>query len=273
MAAPPVLPTDPPYCPVAYYEEAGWPKSQWDLENAEFVAVRHLICDWADRDELLVWIAAYPHYIYPYAEGPVEAISVNAAVEGFGAQGWELYDPDDGLRAPTYLATYPKARVIVKYSTKGPEWHNGTLRAEWLRPQTQRFGMHKELFRWDSGTGAVVDHNREHFIHSFDYVVKYYNVIGVPRWVLNLIGTCNRDPVNAVVLNGLIFGAQTLKYLSPLLENSITTGNVRTYNVTAYYSFQASGWNTHWRTSTAQFEPIYLAGAASPYIQYPLADF
>jgi hypothetical protein len=258
--------------PPNYYEEAGWPKGVWN--KGEFTGIRRLICDWDDRFALIDWIDRYPNSIYPYADGPVDAIATQAAIEGMGEQGSETYSPTDGLRAPMVLATYPKARVTIKYSTEGPRHvGGGTFLSEWLLPDVTTMPLNPAIFRWNNNTGKVLDEGERpvHMRYSFQYVIRYHQLVAVPSWVLTRVGTCNSNVVGGNLL-GLTFAAQRLLFQPPTIKSTLTVGGRSKYEVTIHYKYHPAGWNKFWRQSTATYEDIYLAGGGQ-YIQYPPVQY
>lgn len=271
MAGPGELDTTPPNCPVQYWEEAaesggGWPKSLWNDGN--FAAERHLLCDWADRDELLTWLFTYPNDIYPYIEGPPSANIKSIGIEGMGKQGWEDYVPGDGLREPMYLAKYEKARLIVKYSSILGGYSGGIRVAEQLRPVSIFKTYNPSTFKWASDDVVLQEPDAvQRQYHTFHWVVTYYNVMDIASWVINKIGTCNSNVVGAVVLP-FSFDPQTLLFQAPTVRGTRTTGNVRRWDVTVHLAFRPGGWNTHWRKETGQYEAIELLDG-TPFIQYP----
>jgi hypothetical protein len=249
----------------------GWPRSGW--KNGQFEATRRLLCDWGDRFALLDWIDRYPNSIYPYADGPADALASQAAVEGMGEQGNETYTPTDGLRSPMALATYEKAVVTIKYTTEGPRYFGGTLISEWLLPDVESHPLNPALFRWTNNTGKVLDEGERPVFtrYGLQYVIRFHRLLAVPAWVLGRVGTCNSNVVGGGLL-GLTFAAQRLLYQPPTIKTSLTTGTLTTYEVTTHYKYHPAGWNKFWRQSTGQYENIYLANGAQ-YIQYPPAVY
>lgn len=261
--------------PPDYNEEAGWPKGVWS--KGEFIGIRRLICDWDDRFALIEWLDRYPNSIYPYADGPFDAIARHVAIEGMGEQGnvTQYYGDDDPANrtGSVVLATYPKARVTVKYSTEGPRYVGRTLTSEWLLPDTTTMPLNPAIFRWNNNTGKVLDEGERpvHIRYGFQYVIRFHKLWAVPTWVLGRMGTCNSNVVGGNLL-GLTFAAERLLYQPPTIRTGLTVGAVPTYDVTIHYKYHPAGWNKFWRQSTATYEDIYLAGGAQ-YIQYPAVQY
>jgi hypothetical protein len=257
---------------VDYYEEVGYPKSRW--EEGEFIATRRLICDWADRIALINELDTHPQNQYPYPDGPLDAVAFHTMVEGFGEQGKEEYtvDPGGDDQHIVTLATYPKARVTVKYSTIAPRYiGGGTLISEWCLPYTETHRRNGALFRWDSGSGIVVrpEEGPHQIAHGMIYVVKYHKELAVPAWVLGRLGCVNPANMGTNLL-GLTFAPETLLYEPPTIRTSYTAGMLERFDITVHYKYRPTGWNTWWRTATGQYEAMYLAGRSTAYREYPL---
>jgi len=271
----PTSPLNPvPECPVDYYEVNGFPQSNW--QNGKFEAVRRVRTAWADRTNFILWIDTYPNNMYPYDEGPPDAWVSSISTVPVARQGKENYNPRSGSPGDprTYIierATYLEAEITIRYNTETIGYLGGIKVAEWIRPDTEMYKRDYSIFQWSGGTLLREGESPTHTLYTFQYVVKYLNIMAFPDWVQSNIGTCN---TNTFWTYGLwsSFPPQTLLYQPPTIEATLTTGNVRTYNLTCYYRYRPWSWNYHWRQDTQAWEPVYLLDGTQ-YIQYPLATY
>lgn len=237
---------------VSFEEEDKFPRCTW--ENGVFVGTRRLICDWDDRDTLLMEIDTYPNNEWPYHDGPSNALANKAAIEPLGAQ----------TNAAGTRADYDKARLTIQYTNAVRALDGGaTLMSEWLDFYTQTRQLDEGLFRWDSNAGEPLrDGEAPHYaLHGMIYVARFHNVLAVPSWVTGRLQTCNENPV-ACLLLGLVFAPETLRYQPPKIRTSVSLAGRSTVEVTTSYLHHPVGWNTFLREESGLWEPLYVAGGA-----------
>lgn len=246
---------------VDFYELSGYPRGVW--QEGEFVGTRKLRCAWTDRAQLIEELSQTANLSWPYDNGPSDALARYAADFPVGKQG---VDPGDAS-----LATYEEAEVIVKYYTKGPQLIGGaTLISERLQPYAIAERFAAGPLRWGSNAGdPLLERESPPFLmYGLEYICRYHGLLGVPGWVLARVGTCNSNIVGTYIL-GLSFAAETLLYLPPTVEDTVSMARLTTFDVTVRYKYHPAGWNKLRRQTTGEYLDVYVAGG-DRLIRYPL---
>lgn len=246
---------------VTFEEEDTYPRSTW--QNGVFQGTRRLICDWDQRETLMYELDTWPNNRWPYNDGPSEALAYRVGVEPFGKQTNEA----------GRTASYNKAKLTVLYGNVVQSFDGGaTFLSEWLDFYTEARELSHGIFRWTSNSGDPVRQaEAPHYaLHGLVYVARFHRMTNVPNWVLSRIGTCNSNPVAAIML-GLVFGAETMLYQAPKIRTSVRLGGLSTFDVTTSYRFHPGGWNTFFREETGLWEAMYVAGGSrfKPYTPIP----
>ena len=245
---------------VDHYEMAGYPRGVW--QEGEFVGTRKLRCAWTDRAALVSDFSDTANMGWPYDNGPSDALARYAADFPVGKQGVDLTD--------VHLATYEEAEVIVKYYTRGPTLIGGaTLISERLQPDVTTKRVSPGFLRWDDNDGAVVREHEapDYMLYGLSYIRKYHGLLTVPGWVLANVGTCNSNILGTYIL-GLSFPAETLKYIPPTIEDTVSMARITTFDVTTRYRYRPASWNKHWHQESATYRDLYVAGG-DRWVRYP----
>lgn len=244
-----------------YTELDGSPRPWW--RDGRFRATRRLKCAWDDRVQIMLALGENPGWLYPYPDGPQ-----NALVRDIKPVGHGEHSLDEGG-----LASYSECILLIEHDTEGPQFSGGVLLKEWFRPMAMHLPMDHRRFMWDAAEGGthIEQYEAPTFIYyGMEYVVTYYRRPQVPANIAAYLGTCNANAVTASTL-AVTFPAQTLLYRPPHIETTVRSNGTMTYDITWRYAYHAAGWNTFWRrgANPAAFENLYYAGVGQ-YIQYPV---
>lgn len=250
---------------VNYEELDGYPRSTW--ESGDFDAERRVLVAWSDRVQFLVELDTYPNNLYPYSDGPAEAIVRRAKIVPFDAPG----EPQD------VLATYQWAIIQIIHSTRGPEYLPGLniqVRERYFPAYSyqtvSRAGHH---WQPDGKPVQANDEPRRENVLS-EYHCELINLLSLPGWVLTRKGVINTMPVQPLILGTPPFAPYTLKYEGCTIEGKWSLGKLRRYDVLARYTHNPNLWNHFWRPDggddgTGGFEK-QTNKKGNEYIQEPL---
>ncbi len=221
-----------------------------------FTASVQLQCAYAQRlllaDELLTSYTSWPSF--PLAKAKTVSIASDPGV--YAASGQEC--------------VYDFAILTVGFSTLDVD-----VVSESLEPTAEFQTLDHRLFRWGSETGDALSEAEApgKLIRGMSLQRTYYNLAAVNPLVLTLPGSSNNADYTSTLL-GLTFPEETLMFGLPQISRKISTGAVPKFTLSLKFSYKASGWNKFFRSTTNDYEYMYLAeGSASPYKPHPPANF
>ncbi len=245
-----------------YTEMFGYPKELYG-ENGQFFGERKLKCAWADRKDVLLEVAGNGGQIWPYYVVPggsempgkqMEARAMGASIIPFGKQ-------TDLSESP--IAVYDQAIITVKYSTTTAIKLSDVWVTEELTPTAQLINVNTDKAEWTSGDGngdpVLPSDNIVKVVPSFDYVVTYEHLGGIPAAAYTEVGKVNSLPVASWLL-GLSFDAETLLHTRPVVRRSFDPALINTFRLVYRFSFVSHTWNKHWHIDsyeTMDIDPIY----------------
>lgn len=246
---------------VTSWEMYGWPRGRWD--RGSFDGERRIMCAWDSVLALMQELDASPNWPWAqYPWGAADALIKMAEVIPFGAST---------AAAGSAYADYEWALVVARYTTKGPTYTNNQYIEETLDPAWLSCSVDETKLRWSDG--ALVDPNDAPDLHDalVEYQRRFYYMTSLPAWILVKPGGCNANTVTTYLMPGIAFAPETLKYQGASVQVSYKLGHVKTFNVTAKFTYKWSGWNNYWRPGSdgGAWEPIYTVGG-DQYIQHPL---
>lgn len=249
----------------AHYEVAGWPRERHRVNY--FSAIRVLKCAWDDRFTLKDELSSYPDNLYPYntaTQATVVDIKVTPWPKGRQSQG-----------TTENLADYEFARLIVEYSTQGPQSAN--LLTERLVTRTETHRVDHTSLSWSNAQPIIVtpDEAPIRSTHGLTYIIKRYSIPAIPNYVYTMPGYVNSNNYTSTLL-GKTFPAGTLLYAGSDVQRTITMAGITYWQVedVFHYAYNGGGgWNYAWRTSTMGYAPLYLRSNGNRYYWYPTTVF
>lgn len=164
---------------------------------------------------------------------------------------------------------YEHTLLTINYSSR----EDADVISESIEPTAEFRLLDHRLFRWSSGTGALLNEKEApgQIIRGLNLVRTLYRQSSVPASILTLPGKCSNAIYTSSLL-GLTFAAETLLFMPGSITRQIKLSGSPGFNVTVKMSYKPSGWNKFWRQSTGTYESIYAAGGAE-YKPYPPASF
>jgi hypothetical protein len=163
------------------------------------------------------------------------------------------------------------ALVTIHYTTKVTD-----VISESLEPTAEFATLDHRWFRW--GSGFSTDELREEeapgvLKRGMNLVRHIYDVIPpLSTDLVNLVGSTNEFPYVSALLE-MTFDTDTLLFAPPVINRKVDSLNIVKYDIEKKFTYNPFFWNTFFRSKTGSFQNIYVAGASTPYIQYPLANF
>jgi hypothetical protein len=226
-------------------ELEGWPKEIAQLDD--FCPERKVICDWASR---LSEGTAIGEVEYPYIPG-CGAFPVYMLVEPFTAQN----NADGAL-----LASYEKAVITVRYSTKGiSSGGGGALISESISPSDGIAGA-SVLSMYYATSGEALAPASRPFIHHGGCVFQHtrFRLSSVPPALLTNVNCVNRTVMSSSIL-GVTFAAESLRTAVPNISRAWTTSGITTFTVVQQFHFRyagGKGWNSVYDPTTGLFDYV-----------------
>lgn len=258
--------------PTEFEELSGSPKESRDVNG--FRHVRKLMVDWRFRHRLLNELLLGGGQIYPYDPYTLSRAKSATAIP---FPGGRLSTLSPGVSQAK--VHYEKALVTVTYESPRPgdpeDDGAGQLISEMLEPSAEFLTLDHTLFRW--GPVGAGDHLNEQeapgrLVKTLDYVFTRYGVDTIPPAALTLLGSVNNQVLAANFL-GVSFDAETLLYNPPTIERRTDTDGNTKMTIAYRFTYKPEGWNVFWRSKTQQFEPMFIAGNETPFLNYQLGDF
>jgi hypothetical protein len=164
---------------------------------------------------------------------------------------------------------YKYADVSVQYSTNPDE----DILTESIEPTSEFRTLDHRLFRWGSGSGALLNENQApgQIIRGFNLIRSFKTPL-VPTSILTKPGTCNLTTYTSSLL-GLTFAAETLMFGMQPITRVIKMSGSTAFNLTVKFTYKDSGWNKFWNESAGAYQNIYLVGSGTPYKPYTPSSF
>lgn len=245
---------------VTHREVDGWPKEVYSLEG--FAGERKLHCAWSDRHTLATELLFPPNNIYPY-NSTGAMVTHLPKVEG-------LRRGKQSQGNTSALASYETAVLLVNYSTFGLATGvtpSQLLISEWTETWSETKTLDRTKFQWKKADGTFTNlgpsEGPSKLEPGMDYVLMYHNLAFVPNAVTAQPGTVNSGTANTYLL-GISFPAETIMYMGAVVKHRTTTGGNDGYTVRYRFRYAphvrdgvARGWNWHWNTENARYEPLY----------------
>lgn len=164
---------------------------------------------------------------------------------------------------------YDDALVTVNYSSNV----ESDLVSESLEPTVEFQILDYKRFRWGSGSGDPLLEGEApgKQLRGLNLVRTFYGLSSLPTEILTGVGKVHNASYVSSLL-GLTFAADTLLFVPPSLNRTITTAGSRGWTATVKFVYKPETWNKFWRASSGAYESIYLAGSGSAYESYPPAN-
>lgn len=243
-------------------EEMGSQTENYDDERGLMSASVRLRCAYEDRHDLVASICGI-RKAWPKGAAGLVPVAQTASIV-------PVETPADVAASDGQGINYKEAIVTVNYSTKVVDAFS-----ESIEPTAEFVQLPYQLFRWGAGDGPLLreDEAPGKLVRGLNLVRTEYNLLSLDPTVISLTGSCNSLPYVSPLL-GLTFGVETLLYGPPNIQfKRDSTGLAsQKYDVTKKFTYSPQGWNTYFRGFTGAYQKIYLAGSASPYNSYPIAD-
>ncbi len=245
------------------FEMQGWPKSRW--KNGQFHGERKLICDWDDRVQLLVELNMIENLVYPYPEGPSNALAYQADI-----------DPQPGAqtsRPSPQTTAYEKAVITVRYRSNWGFLVGGDIIHERIEPTGDFHTVDYTKLYWDSSQAEQFTSGEApgRIFYGYDYVKTFRNQVGVPSWVQSYTGFVNSNVVNAPMLQQS-FEAETLLFKPPTLIDAVNFAGAPVWDIYTRLSWVPQGWNKFWYAKNQQYQVAYQSDGTE-YKNHPSTVF
>jgi hypothetical protein len=204
--------------PISYEEMHGSPQEALNI-NTGWTATRQLLCDWDDRDELMIELLGEEYDSLILGTGTVGIVCLNAAATPFNAEQQGTGD----------VAAYEKALVTANYgrdTQQGPDVAAGDYFEDFV-PTAEFLTVDStaKFWKYDSADKTkrvplAANTSLGKLFAGGDYILKRFGLTAYPTSKLSLIGYVNSDVVatRTSYLNGLTFAAQTLLFMPPTME-------------------------------------------------------
>ena len=168
---------------------------------------------------------------------------------------------------------YEMATLTINYESKGKDPED--LISESLEPTCEFITLSPAGFSWTDVNGDPLSEEEapgKQFrgLNLNRTIYKWEPPL--PAGLLTNAGKVN-DTLYTSSLLGLSFPAETLLFIPPTMDRTITSDGEDAFNVSLKFAYKPDGWNKFWRTKTQSFEAIYSHELAAEYKNYPLGDF
>ncbi len=225
-----------------------------------------LRCAWEDRlllaDDLLLNMRPWPYITTSFT--PV-ALSCSAT--------WTNSNAKAVTDGQGYYPEY--AYVTVNYGipkVSSSSIGSFDLISETLEPGGSFIRLPYTLFRWGSRTGDPIepDESPGVFVPALKLVRRIYRLASLPGNALSSVSKCNANSYASPLL-GVTFAPETLLYLEPVTERTISTAGTEGWNYTQNWEYNPNGWNKYYRAKTQTWEEIYrvdTTGTPTPFKSY-----
>lgn len=231
----------------------------YDDERGLMSASVTLRCAWADRHNLVTDICGNRRAWIKGSAGQAP-VAGSAAIKPAGSIGSPGFSQQE--------IVYAEALVTINFSTKVVD-----VFSESLEPTAEFVQLPYQLFRWGSGTGALLQEQEApgKLIRGLNIVRNEYNLTSLDPDLIALVGSVNDESYSSSLL-GLSFDAETLLYNPPNVQYKKDSTGVVKYDVTKRFTINPNGWNKYFRGFSGNYQRIYLAGSSDPYESYPVVD-
>ena len=144
---------------------------------------------------------------------------------------------------------------------------------ESIEPTAEFRTLDHRRFRWNSGTGALLNENQApgQLVRGFS-LTRSFKMAAVPASILSKPGTVNSAAYSSTLL-GLTFAAETLLFGLQPITRTIKLSGLGAFQVTLKFTYKDSGWNKFWNETAGAYQNIYIAGAGTPYKPYTPSSF
>ena len=237
--------------------------------ESEGTATVTLQCAWSIRHAVVQDILANRR-LWPYSVGIDGPRATNATVSPLPSSGSPTLDGQGII--------YTDALIEVEYSTMA----EADLVSESLEPSMDMIALDFKKFRWDEPEGDPLEEDEAPAFQLFrgQLVRKFFKVAPpLPTSLLTLQGKTNEADYTSSAL-GITFPIETLLYMPPVMERTITTAGVQGWDITIKFQINWTGWNKFWRADEQTWSEMYVRGKNAtapatddPYKNYPTGDF
>lgn len=168
---------------------------------------------------------------------------------------------------------YESAILTINYESKGKDPED--LVAESLEPTCEFIQLPHKRFLWGSASGDALTEE--------EAPAKQFRGLNLSRTIYKIpadslpdllapVGRVNSAAYTSSLLN-MTFAAETLLYIPPTLDRTITTDGDPGYTVNMKFAFKPDGWNQFWRAKTGDWSRIWSIQNGATYNNYPLGSF
>jgi len=174
-------------------------------------------------------------------------------------------------------ASYETARLVVSYTTDGPEVVDDKLVDERFEKTVEFMTLDPTGFRWGATGDALTEEEAPgKQLWGYTYSLTYYNIDPFPGDVFDLGGMVNDDVVTPFRIPR-DFAAGTMLLEAPTISRAVTTDEEEAWTMDVVARIRNAGWNKYWRPGTQSWESIYVHNPTTDtweeYLNYPEGDF
>lgn len=242
---------------------------QWEVDeqSGQITASVVLRCDGSQEANLVTDLLAN-NRVCPFVPFTNKPVALRTGVT------YETLDPDTPSSNQSNL--YQDALVTVQYGFWDVDDSAGGFKvSDSLEPQTDTIPLDHRRFRWGSQTGAPLTPEEApgRVSTRINLVRKIFGITSsIPFTVLSKIGRVNETAYTSPTL-GFTFGAETLLYLDPKLDKTISPNGDNVRNYTQVWAINPNNWNMIWRAETGQYERIWDISSGTAHDIYTKDSF
>lgn len=243
-------------------EEKNTAVEDWTVDGLN--ASVTLRCAWSQRhslvEDLLFNARPWPKGPYAFAPGCVSARIREEEPSGAIGQ----------------CITYNHALIDARYDIQHQD-----LFTESFEPDIEFQKLDHKRFRWGADDGDPVLENETpgKQLKRMTLIRSYRRVPDpLPAILFDGAGKVNDADYTSTIL-GRTFAAETLLYVPPLPNRTISTSGTQGWDLTIKFMYKEEGWNMFWRQKTLAYEEIHLVEPppstpfSTEYKNFPVADF
>lgn len=239
-------------------EEAGSVQESYDDERGTLKASVTLRCAWGDR-HLLVADVCGNRKAWPKGSASVAPLAATAAIVPVLTPGSPSVSGQE--------VEYGEALVTINYTTEIVD-----VVSESIEPYAEFITLDHKWFRWGSANGAALREEEApgKLVRGINFVRTELNKTTLAPELISLIGSVNSSAVVGSIVS-FTYAAGTLLYAPPSISYKKDSGGATKFDITKKFTYNANGWNKFFRSSSASWQAIYLAGGGV-YNSYPEVD-
>lgn len=239
-------------------EESNSCNESYDDERGILKASVQLRCAWSDR-HLLVADICGNRLAWPKGAAGQVPLAATAAIVPVETPGSPSASGQEML--------YGEALVTINYTTEIVD-----IVSESIEPYAEFITLDHKWFRWGAADGDVLREEEApgKLVRGINFVRTELNKTSVAAALITLIGHVNNATVVGSIIN-FSYPAETLLFAPPSISYKKDSTGVTKFDITKKFTYNEHGWNKFYRSNTAAWTSIYVAGGAE-YKNYPVTD-